>query len=79
VEFLLVFLRAKVDNKKKVYKNYEKVKNITYCCLAPTQSRGSFATMEELWKLQKKKKLSKERGYKEAREVFWGKEKDVCI
>jgi len=55
------------------------VKNITYCCLAPAQSRGNFAAMEELCKLQREKKVGKERGYKEAREIFWGKEKDVCI
>jgi hypothetical protein len=35
--------------------------------------------MEELQKLQRKKEASKVRGYKGAREFFWGKEKDVCI
>jgi hypothetical protein len=34
--------------------------------------------MEELRKLQRKK-VGKVRGYKGAREVFWGKEKDVHI
>jgi hypothetical protein len=35
--------------------------------------------MEELRKLQRKKKAGKVRGYRGAREFFWGKEKDVCI
>jgi hypothetical protein len=35
--------------------------------------------MEELQKLQRKKKVSKVRGYMGARVFFWGKEKDVCI
>jgi len=35
--------------------------------------------MEELQKLQRKKKVGKVRGYREAKELFWGKEKDVCI
>ncbi len=52
---------------------------MTYCCLARAQSRGSFATMEELQKLQRKKKVGKVREYKGAREFFWGKEKYVCI
>jgi len=30
-------------------------------------------------KVTKEKKVGMERGYRGAREVFWGKEKDVCI
>jgi len=55
------------------------VRNMTYCCLAWAQSRGSFATMEELQKLQRKKKVGKVREHKGGRESFWGKEKYVCI
>ncbi len=52
---------------------------MTYCCLAWTQSRGSFVVMEELQKLQRKKKIGKVREYKGGREFFGGKEKYVCI
>jgi len=55
------------------------VKNITYCCLAQAESRGSFAAMEELQKLERKRKVGKVRGYMGARVFFWEKEKDVCI
>jgi hypothetical protein len=34
--------------------------------------------MEELQKLQRKRKVGKVRGYMGARKFFWGKEKDVC-
>jgi len=55
------------------------VRNITYCCLVREQSRGNFAAMEELQKLQRKRKVGKVRGYMGIRVFFWGKEKDVCI
>ncbi len=55
------------------------MRNITYCCLARGQSRDNFAAMEELQKLQRKRKVGKVKGYMGAREFFWGKEKDVCI
>ncbi len=55
------------------------MRNITYCCLARAESRGSFAAMEELQKLEEKRKVGKVRGYMGARVFFWGKEKDVYI
>jgi len=55
------------------------VRNITYCCVARAESRGSFAAMEELQKLERKRIVSKVRGYMGARVFFWGKEKDMCI
>jgi hypothetical protein len=35
--------------------------------------------MEELQKLERKRKVSKVRRYMGARVFFWGKEKDMCI
>jgi hypothetical protein len=41
---------------KKSWQNHEKVRKFTYCCLAWAQSGGSFAAMEKLRKLQRRKK-----------------------
>jgi len=54
------------------------VRNITYCCLARAQSRDSFAAMEELQKLQRKRKVGKVKRYMGAREFFLGK-REGCV